>query len=442
MVAALAAPAAHAEEVFTSQAAATHATDSTWIAPPAQRAAVCIVDTGVDPNPDTANVVARLDVTGGDGSDVSSQKHGTRMAMIAAAPYNGFGMVGAAPSINVVSVRAMRPDSGETFSTTDFTSAIQSCRLKRNIYNIRVVAVALGGQWDESLNAVGMAYVQSAVDNARASGLNVVAAAGNHPGPLDWPAAYAPVLAVGAAASTGAKCSFAAFGNELDIWAPGCPQDVVLADGRAAWASGSSEAAAYAAAILTQLRGLRPDLGVDEAERLLTRGTGDGAAMLDVSAAFEAAGLSASLAQGRAAIPAPGVPSPAPPAPPAPVTVGPSLSPTEAPDTPMTTAPVISGPSASKELQHPRLPAPRVRAIRVHRGVLTLTFVGKPRGVQARVQVYARRPGRTFPTLVRSLRLTDDRLRVKISGTVTQVSMTYRDPTGTRRASAPLTVRP
>ncbi|MCW3004059.1 MAG: hypothetical protein JWQ20_3357, partial [Conexibacter sp.] len=104
--------------MFTSQAAASNATASTWIPAPTDPAAVCIVDTGVTPNDDTTNVVARLSVDGGDPGDVDAiGHHGTLMSMIASAPYNGFGMVGAAPSVKVVSVRAKRPgESGFYFS--------------------------------------------------------------------------------------------------------------------------------------------------------------------------------------------------------------------------------------------------------------------------------------------------------------------------------------
>jgi hypothetical protein len=136
---------ASAEEVFTSQAAAAHATDSTWIPAPPTRAAVCIIDTGNDPNPDTTNVIARLSVDNGDGLDRNPGHHGTLMSMIASAPYNGFGMVGAAPSINVVSVRASR--DGTTFAGSDLTIAIRACVARRNLYNIKTVAISLGGRW-------------------------------------------------------------------------------------------------------------------------------------------------------------------------------------------------------------------------------------------------------------------------------------------------------
>ena len=61
--ASLATGSASAEEVFTSQAAAANATDSTWIPAPTRRAAVCIVDTGTDTTLDTTNVVNRPAVT-------------------------------------------------------------------------------------------------------------------------------------------------------------------------------------------------------------------------------------------------------------------------------------------------------------------------------------------------------------------------------------------
>ena len=201
---------AFAEEVFTSQAAAANATDSTWIPAPAQRAAVCIVDTGNDPNPDTSNVVARLSVDGEPGTDRSPDHHGTLMSMIAAAPYNGFGMVGAAPSINVVSVRASR--DGVTFGGTDLARAVQRCIAYRNTYNIKVISLSLGGVVVSGLDAGLKVQIEDVVKSARRAGIDVLAAAGNHEGAVDWPAAFDSVMAVGAATQDGRRCAFAASG--------------------------------------------------------------------------------------------------------------------------------------------------------------------------------------------------------------------------------------
>ena len=425
-------PPAGAEEVFTSQAAAAHATDSTWIPAPSQRAALCIVDTGNDPNPDTSNVLARLSVDGEPGTDRSPDHHGTLMSMIAAAPYNGFGLVGAAPSINIVSVRASR--DGVSFGGTDLAAGIQQCLTYRTPYNIKVISLSLGGSAVAGLDAGAMATIEDIVSSARFVGLDVLAAAGNHPGAVDWPAAYAPVLAIGAADPGGARCAFAASGPEVDLWTSGCPLDAAFPDGSAAWASGSSEATAFVGAALTQLRQLAPALTVDQAERFLLSNSRAliAGASLDVGAAFAAVGLTEQLAAGHAAMPSiePSgttlvrAPSPVPPESP----------PVPQPTTTALLAPAVV-PKATREDAGPaRLPRPSAQLSRRGR-VVSLVLRNKPARAQAYVEVFARRRGASLPRLARTVRTVGDRLRTTISGTVTQVSITYRDPAKLRDAS-------
>jgi hypothetical protein len=442
LAALLGAPSAQAEEVFTGQAAAANATDSTWIPAPAQPAAVCVIDTGNDPLPDTSNVTARFATDGGDGADLNPGKHGTLMSMIASAPYDGFGMVGVAPSVKVVSVRASR--DGLYFGGTDLSTAMQLCVSKRNIYNIKVVSLSLGT--DPSVgginaNAYQRADFQDQIDNARRAGLNVVAAAGNsNQGSVDWPAGYAPSFAVAAADNGGVRCSFASWGVGVDLWAPGCPLDVGRPDasGAAAWANGSSEATAFVAGALAQLRGLAPSLSVDQAEQLLTANATAKAVgpYVNIGGAFAAAGLSAQLAAGHALIPAPvsATPSTSSDSPP------PAAAPAPAPSTPPVAGVIVDPPANSAA--RARLSKPRVLSLSLRRGVLTIVFRGKPRKVEARVEVYARKKGRAFPSLTRSLRVRGDRLRTRVSGALSQVSITYRDPTGKKGASATLSLRP
>ncbi len=253
---------AGAEEVFTTQATSAGATATTWAPAPATPGAVCIVDSGVSINPDTsAVVVARSAIDGGTPDDVHPEGHGTLMAMVAAAPHNGWGMVGAAPSVRIVSVRAMRPDTN-MFYFDDYRAAILVCRRLAPVYNIKVINLSLGGQG--VLDAASQQRLESTITQTRLVGFNIVAAAGNHPGAPDIPASYAPVLAVGAADATGARCGFSASGSGVDLYAPGCPHDVALpSTGEAAWAQGTSEAAAFTSGVLAQLRALRPDLGPD-----------------------------------------------------------------------------------------------------------------------------------------------------------------------------------
>jgi Subtilase family len=441
---------ASAEEVFTSQAAASNATDSTWIPAPPRRAAVCIVDTGTDITPDTTNVVARFSMDGSDGSDISPVKHGTLMATIASAPKNDFGMVGAAPSINIVSIRASR--DGHTFAGLDVYAAIQLCIAKRSAYNIKVVSLSLGGDGGTvTATAVQRTEFENAIDSARLRGLNVVAAAGNSErGVVDWPAGYRPAFAVGAATDTGNRCSFASWGSEVDLWSLACPLDVARPDGTgtAAWAQGSSAATAFIAAILAQMRGLDLALNVDAAEQaLLSGGSSDTAGVfLDVGSAYRVAGLEASLNAGHEAIPHS-----------ASVSLSDSATESQTVETSalsddtygVEAVPAVSASQTTADLSSAtvvrtarRLARPVVRTATVRHGRLQLTLRGKPRGIEARVDIYAREPGRPFPSLIRRARFRSDTLRIRVSGAISQLSIGYRDPMGRRDRSEVIVVYP
>ncbi len=102
--------AAHGETPITAQAVADDGAFLPYAPPPAQLGGLCLVDTGVNVNPDTEGVVVdRTAIDGGSGDDVSPTLHGTVLAMMAGAPANGWGMVGTAPrSIQIVSVRILR----------------------------------------------------------------------------------------------------------------------------------------------------------------------------------------------------------------------------------------------------------------------------------------------------------------------------------------------
>jgi hypothetical protein len=442
---------ASAEEVFTSQAAAANATDSTWIPAPPRRAAVCIVDTGTDITPDTTNVVARFSMDDSDGSDISPVKHGTLMATIASAPKNDFGMVGAAPSIDIVSIRASR--DGVSFTGLDLQAAVQLCVKKRSAYNIKVVSLSLGG--DGGVVAASTKQrneFQDAIDNARAYGLNVVAAAGNNErGVVDWPAGYPSSFAVAAATDRGERCSFASWGPEVDLWASGCPLDVARADatGRPAWASGSSEATAFVAAVLAQMRGLNMALDVDAAEqafRTSARDFGCGP-YIDVGGAFRVAGLTTAIAAGHEAVSAPAVvvplsagiePQPVNSETPGPAGFDADVQPVASPKPPITGSPSVIVPNQTR----PHLGRPVVRAATVMRGRLILSVSGRLSAVDAWVDIYARKHGKSFPSVVRQVRFRGDTLRIRVSGAISQVSIGYRDPTGVRGQSEVIVVHP
>src|ERR1019366_530349 len=120
--------AAGAESGTTTQAVTDNGAFLPYAPPPAQLAGLCLVDTGVNLNPDTEGVVVeRTALDGGSGGDVSPTLHGTVLAMMAAAAANGWGIVGAAPhAVQIVSVRILEP-AQTTFPFTAYSSGITEC---------------------------------------------------------------------------------------------------------------------------------------------------------------------------------------------------------------------------------------------------------------------------------------------------------------------------
>jgi Subtilase family len=423
-----AAPAiAYAEELFTSQASRIGAEASTWAPPAARPAAICLVDTGVDTNPDTSSVVARLAVDGGAGEDVGASKHGTMMAMIAAAPRNGWGMVGIAPGQPVVSIRAQR-ETGGGFLFDDVRAAIVECRRIAPEHNIRVINLSLGARGNPSPST--LAALADAVDAARARGISVVAAAGNVPGPVESPASYPPVVSVGAAAADGALCAFAA--GPADVVAPGCGLDVVMTTtGAPAWAQGSSESSIQVAAVLAQLYSHRPDLAPDAAEQMVfrsARGTEAGLAV-NVAALWRAAGLAEQLQAGADARPAPdpeprsggGGLTPQPPVQQPPITLIPGHTDIDPPDaTPRS-----------------RWPRPRVLSVRYRRGIATITTSTAPRGAALTLRFTGRTRRKAW---TRTVTGHGPRWRVKLPGDWRRATLQLRGIG--RSASAVANIRP
>lgn len=421
---------ARAELVFTRQAVAANALDSAWAPVPERPPALCIVDTGVDPNPDTANVVERLAIDGGDPGDVDPGHHGTRMAMIAAAPYNGFGMVGAAPGIRVVSVRVLRRD-GDGIRFKDLVTGGRECLARRRTMNVAVLSFSVGafGQLDDESRR----YLEDLVLVARTADVSLVAAGGNA-GVVEYPAAHAGFLAVGAVDSGDNRCTFSPGAPWVGLSASGCPQDVALPDGTPALSGGTSEAAVFTAAVLTQLRGLRPDLDAQSAEALLVGAArpGPDGLVLDVASAFQAAGLDWALSEGRARRPD--------------VTqAGASLGQGTVPvaSHPDTGSPGWAIPSAVFASSRPkkRLPKPQVRRVTRTGRQLSFRLANRPAGIRVHVDVYARRRGRVFPTVVRRLRVAQGRVRFRIPSGLTQVVVRYVDPRRRRLASTSAIVR-
>lgn len=354
---------------ITAQAQQADATFLAYAPAPAGGAgALCLVDSGVDKNPDTTpGLIGSYAIDGGATDDVDPGGHGTRMAMIAGG--NGKGILGAWPQLKIVSVRATNmPSPGQepTYEFDDYWDGMQVCQQYASSDHIKAVDLALASQIPPSPDqAQNFANVVGAIEGDNVA---VVAAAGNNPGAVEEPGAEPNVLAVGADTAqpgtfsdtgTGAVCSFSA-NQGVGLYAPGCGLDGAdpFSDQQFCCEDGTSEASVFTAAVIVAMMSYDPTLTYSKAEQLLTQTAKGGD--LDVAAAFQADGLGQIVSEGNAS-------------------------------TPSTTAPSSSRPAtSSKPTRQQPAYAVTVRSVNWRHGILTIRLAGMRKQDKAKVTL-------TFP---------------------------------------------
>lgn len=301
----------------SNQATADRGTWLPFTPAPARPAAICMIDSGIDVNnPDTQpEVIYREALDGGDPGDVSPIKHGTLMAMEAAAPPNGWGMIGAAPSaVRIVSIRAESATNALTVGA--YKQAIVACQdiaERHPEFNLKVISITVG--FPNQPSPEQLTKLEDAATTARAAGLDLLAAAGDEGSQtVSYPAAVPPIIAVGASGADRAQCAFSNTGPQLALLAPGC--DLQEADPVSGSPleryGGTCQGETIAAAVLAALRAYRPDLGPSQAEQLLTSTAQAAGGSLDVTALFRAAGLEGVIEAGERNEPVPASPATAP----------------------------------------------------------------------------------------------------------------------------------
>jgi len=409
-IAGMAGGTARAETTVTAQAAIANAEFLAGVPPQPSASAICLVDTGVDSTPDTAAVETRISLWDDTVDDMSPTKHGTHLATMMAAPANGWGMVGIWPGARVVSIRA-NVLGADAFTVASYFQGMRRCRGVAAHYGIKTILLALGS--DEPLTDAERSMLEDEVVTATRADLVVVTAAGNTSGgPVTAPANLDGVFSVGGAAADGTRCAISAVGAHLH--APGCGLDAIRADGApTAGVQGLSEAAAVVATTIAALRAYRPDLSAEAATQLLLDHSvaAPAGAVLDVEAAFRAAGLDALV--GPAAATRPRAPS-------------------------RTSTRSSSAPLPDLTARAIRLPRPRVLVRRSPKGI-SVKVKNRTRDVAVEVAVTARAgassTSRARRTVARAIRRAD-RFQVAFkrrSGL--KVSIRFVDRTGVRLSS-------
>jgi subtilisin family serine protease len=242
---------------------------------------VAMIDTGVDAA--SANLFrhlspASIDLIPDRRADTGDRRHGVQTASLLAAQLDGEGTLGMAYDATLLSIRADRDGS-----------CLRTCA-----FDPDVLARAIDYAIDHGASVIGMPIasrrpipaVEQGLDRAAASGVVIVAAAGNDGGdePV-WPARYAAdprfaasMIVAGATTLRGGLASWsnkAGMAQDRYVAAPG--EHVLVDCGRkvCSFASGTSYSVAYAAGALALLRSRNPGLSGSQAATALLLNTKD-----------------------------------------------------------------------------------------------------------------------------------------------------------------------
>ncbi|MGE0526677.1 MAG: S8 family serine peptidase [Bdellovibrionales bacterium] len=218
---------------------------------------ICVVDTGVDSSHPALihTVIGGRNFSGeGEAEDFSDGfGHGTGIAGLIG------GSSGVASGAKIYVAKVMSSTGSGTLIAA--AEGILDCIGRSQVINLSF------GMFEDSK------IIRDVIDEAIRNGLTVVAAAGNDPADLGFPARYAPVVAVGAVTRELKIPTFSARGESLDFVAPGEKVRVLMPGGGQAVHSGSSFSAALVSGVeairlsrgTPQLRAL--DLGFDPLEQ-------------------------------------------------------------------------------------------------------------------------------------------------------------------------------
>ena len=183
---------------------------------------VAIVDTGVDPShPDLRGAVeAGHDFVADDADTLDILGHGTAVAgVVAARANNGLGGVGVCFECDVMPLRVVRSDG---FALNTDTAAAIDYAVD---HSAAVVNASLYGERSPR-------RLHDAVARARASGVLVVAAAGNEGNTTrQYPAAFPEAISVASATAQGPLATFSSRGSWVDFAAPECAPMTLLGGG-------------------------------------------------------------------------------------------------------------------------------------------------------------------------------------------------------------------
>ena len=255
------------------------ATTEAWAITKGSGGKLGIIDTGIDEDHPDLNVLRGMNFVTGDTTrsgwtdDGPCGGHGTHVAGSSAALDNTIGVVGVAPEADVYALKVFDIANGHCGAyTSDTNAAIE----KAVEWELDVVNLSLGGSYP-SISASDL-YTA-----AWASGLVIVASAGNSYAQVGYPGGYPHAIAVAATHDPngtdfgrqswdtlgGEWTYFSSNGPEVEVGAPGRMVLSTVPDGELARYSGTSMSAPHVAGVATLVRASRPDLTPNDVREIL-----------------------------------------------------------------------------------------------------------------------------------------------------------------------------
>ena len=234
-------------------------------------AVIAILDTGSSPaHPDlVGRVLVGYNAITGSTNTTDSNRHGSHGSGISVASANNVGgqMLGVAPDAKILPVQML-----DSSGSGDYASAIRAFNFVKPNTTARatVVSCSWGGTGASSL-------MNQAIQELRAAGIVVVAAAGNDAESLDnnphYPASYEGVISVAAIDSTGSLATFSNHGTSVTVAAPGVAIYSCVLRNRWGNLSGTSLATPAVAGTIALLRSVNPSLTEAQIVALLKAGS-------------------------------------------------------------------------------------------------------------------------------------------------------------------------
>jgi len=208
-----------------------------------------IVDTGIDTShPDLRGAVAASETLIAGRPEMRSDAHGTAIAGIVAARGIDGGVLGIAPAATLVSIQACAAESpGSLQAECPADRVAQGVDLAVS-RGVQILNLSFGGPPNTVVDRIVLEAIL-------VHQVIVVAAAGNNGphGPPEYPAALPGVVAVAATNNQDMLDGHSNLGSYVSLLAPGVDILTTVPDGRYAFVSGTSYAAAVTSGVLALL---------------------------------------------------------------------------------------------------------------------------------------------------------------------------------------------